>query len=231
MRYASAAFTPDGRTLLAGAIAGLECWDAAGAGPAGPPLDQITQIIRVAAAADGRTVLVEHAHGNAQAFRFWDRVASRPLGEMMPHGTPGERVGGLALSPDSRRFLAVGEAVWLYEAPSGRPLGRFLANDPWLWAAAFAPDGESFVTAGRGGSAQFRDAATGRPVGPPIPHPGEVRALALSADGRTLLPGGLDHTARAWDVPTGKPLGPALAHRGGVGYLATRKRCGAPPRR
>ena len=75
-----------------------------------------------------------------------------------------------------------------------------------MYAAAFHPDGKSFVTecglwldATEKSEARFWD-LDGRPLREPIAHPCMASAVAFSPDGTKLLTGHADFKARLWDL-------------------------------
>ena len=86
---------------------------------------------------------------------------------------------------------------------------------------AFGPDGKTFLTGSKDGTARLWDATTGQPLGPPLSgHRNRVRAVAFSPDGKTLLTGSTDKTARLWDAATYQPIGTPLQHQGPVVAVA-----------
>jgi WD40 repeat protein len=80
---------------------------------------------------------------------------------------------------------------------------------------AFAPGGETIVTAGDDGTARFWDAATGQQLRMASHHPTEqpkrqynvwIRAMALSPDGRFLATSSLDESVCLWDAATAQQI-------------------------
>jgi WD40 repeat protein len=107
--------------------------------------------------------------------------------------------------------IADGEAR-LWDAASGRLLGDPFPHQGAVTAVAFSPDGQTILTGSADRSARLWDVATGKTFCPPLAHTGTVRAGAFDPSSRLVLTGSEDGTARLWDARTGKPLGPALLH-------------------
>jgi WD40 repeat protein len=102
---------------------------------------------------------------------------------------------GVAFSPDGKRLVtATQEALYLWDARTGRPHGRPLGNKD-LNALAFSPDGRLVIAASGWGDDKVRmwEAATGRPHGRPFKLPGAAWDLAVSPNGR-LLATNVQHT-------------------------------------
>src|SRR5262249_15310417 len=86
----------------------------------------------------------------------------------------------------------------------------------WIHAAAFHPDGKSFVVGSGDGVVQAWDSVTRQPRGTPLRHERRVNAVAYSPDGTTLVTACEDGGVYLWDAATGQPLGPPLQHQGEV---------------
>ena len=109
----------------------------------------------------------------------------------------------MAFSPDGKTVLtgSCDRTARLWDAATGKPLGRIMTHQDNVNRVAFSPDGKILLTGSRDRTARFWDAATGGPLGPPLTHQGPVDAIAFSPDGKTALTGSEDRTARLWDVP------------------------------
>jgi WD40 repeat protein len=107
----------------------------------------------------------------------------------------------------------------LWDAATGRPLGRPLRHQGRIFVVEFSPDGRAAATGGADGTARLWDAATGRPLGEPLRHQGMVWAATFSPDGRVVLTGSGDENrgeGRLWDAATARPIGEPLRHQGAV---------------
>jgi predicted Ser/Thr protein kinase len=79
-------------------------------------------------------------------------------------------------------------------------------------AAAVAPDGRTFYSAGQDGVVRMWSVVDGREVGRLAGHAGAVHAVAVSRDGVLLVTGGDDTTVRVWETATGRELARLEAH-------------------
>jgi WD40 repeat protein len=101
----------------------------------------------------------------------------------------------------------------LWDAETGRPVGKALKHAAPVEFVAFSPDGKQILTSALR-TAQLWDAQTGQPIWQPIPHANpDYLPLHFSCDGKSVLTVGWEPgTARLWDTATGKPRAPYLRH-------------------
>ncbi len=186
--------------------------------------------------ADGKTLITG---GGDKAIRFWDVASGREVRQLHASSSA---IGHLALSHDGKLLAAIALRKTL---PGGAPFPSGLAwhadNNISIWdltsgkevqqltlpeperpgvsgftAAAFAPDGKTFVTGGVDQFARLWDLATGKELRRYDLGHNVVWTLALSPDGKTLagLPGGT--TVRLIDMASGNDFLPLEGHRNNV---------------
>lgn len=85
--------------------------------------------------------------------------------------------------------------------------------------AAFAPDGETIVTACRDGNVKLWSTASGRPTGVAFPHEGTVRHAAFDSQGVRLATCGEDSLVHVWDVISGESLLTLIGHDATVAHV------------
>jgi WD40 repeat protein len=87
----------------------------------------------------------------------------------------------------------------LFDAASGRSLGRLEGHEGTINSIAFSPDGLTIATAGEDRSLRVWDVATRREVAR-LPHDSRVMSVAWSRDGMALVSAEFAGVLRVWDV-------------------------------
>jgi WD40 repeat protein/serine/threonine protein kinase len=193
------AFSPDGRTVLTGSVDNtVQLWETATGRPFGLPLLHQDEVRAVAFSPDGNSVLTGCWDGMA---RLWD-LSDNCL--PLIHEAP---ISAVAFSPDGKKVLTGANCeVRLWEAGTGRPMGRPLPHGSRVCTVAFSPDAKSILTCTDGGMARLWDPTTGEPLSADLQHEPSAWPVAFSPDGKSFVVGG--GKIRSWETATGKPLGP-----------------------
>jgi WD40 repeat protein len=191
----SAAFSPDGKTLL-GAVhfqwgcsnfkitrevneTHLVAWDAKGKETWKTPA-QANEVNTILFAPDGKTVIVVDQAG--VGFR------NVGTGRELRRWPSKEPLFSARLSPDGA-WLAAGskDAVLIQEVRTGK-VRRLAVSGKEIRAVAFSPDG-SLLAGGGDKSIRFWDPKTGKSPGDCTGFPKRVEAVEFSSDGKTLFSG------------------------------------------
>jgi WD40 repeat protein/Flp pilus assembly protein TadD len=139
------------------------------------------------------------------------------LRTVLSHSFP---VNAAVLSPDGKTVLTASQNIaQLWDAASGKSLGKPLAHRGNVAAAAFSPDGKTALTGSWDKTAKLWKVAGGTPVGKPLYHPGAVLAVAFSPDGKTIATGCQDRKARLWATLTCKAISQPLDNYNPVGQV------------
>ncbi len=138
----------------------------------------------------------------------WDMIKNERL---FGFSTENKRVMSVAFSPDDKTLaVSQGDAVKLWDVPSGTARVHWRAHTHRIDKVAFTPDGRTLVTScGIDGTVKFWDLKTfefrqpeGQPVAP-------VHALTFSPDGQTLIVAGGNMPHKVFEeiyLPTGTRL-------------------------
>jgi WD40 repeat protein len=197
----SAAFSPDGKTLVTGGTPDgtVHRWEVTTGRPLGPPLRHMdrSQVITIACSPDGKILVTGGTDGTAQR---WEADTGRSLAPPLRHQG---YVSAVAFSPDGKTVLtgSYDNTAQLWDAATGRPLSLPLRHQDVVYAVAFSPDGKAVVTGSGDHRVGLWDAATGRPLAPPFRGGGGIKAAAFSPDGKAIFAAGWSLPTQRWDVP------------------------------
>jgi WD40 repeat protein len=168
-------------------------------------------VYTLAYARDGQTL----ASGDTGGFvKLWD-LTSGQVRLTLPR--QGGDVLALAFAPDGKTLASSvlhkqpnqdGVKVWgevkLWDPYTGRKRALVWKSPRYIWALAFAPDGQTLALASIDHTIRLWDLAGGECRATLRGHTGAVLTLAYSPDGKWLASGGADKTIRLWDPGTGK---------------------------
>jgi RNA polymerase sigma factor (sigma-70 family) len=212
-RYTAMAFTPDGKTLVAGDDVGtIHVFTiATGKERRSFGVANVKGISELVVSPDGKRLA---ALGGGDGFlRLWDlargteeRALDLPQGEL-PDGP-----GSIVFSPDSRTLLAgvrkgVRTALRSWDVLSGKP-GRAWVDDPTIGVVpAVSPDGKVLAVMNDAGVIRLWDRETGKEKHPREASPCGLRAVCFQPDGKALWTLGADFALRKWEAATGRLLG------------------------
>jgi RNA polymerase sigma factor (sigma-70 family) len=204
------AFTPDGKSLVAGEgePGRVRVWDVAAGKPRDLPDQGVWMGRAMALSADGKTVAMG---GPRNIIRLWDVTTGNGL---FPESEGHDgAVRTVAYSPDGNLLVSGGDSGHLHfwDSATGRHLRRLKGSS--ATTATFAPDGKRLATAWMWGpTARVWDVEKGEEL-LRLPHDDadRVEAIAFSADGKTvvIVTGSSNsrvHRLRSWDKAMGKPL-------------------------
>jgi WD40 repeat protein/serine/threonine protein kinase len=153
---ARVAFSPDGKTVVAGGHDDTTArfWDTATGAPTGLSIPLPGGVAWLSFSRDGTGLLTAAADGT---LRLWDAATGRPIGAPVQHRA---KVFTADLSADGQRILSgFGEKlarVWDIAA-TGQPLGPPLAHRASVSKVAFSPDGRTALSVTDGNEALLWD--------------------------------------------------------------------------
>jgi len=217
----SAAWAPDGQTILSGDWDGtIKLWDAA-SGQLRRTLPGTKKAVRCLAVAPDGVLVAAGVNEKGKDLRVWDARAGEPRPGFKGHRL---RTRALAFAPDGRT-LATGSAgakklgeIKLWDSATGQER-RTVSVPAEVLALAYSPDGRRLASAGGDGTVCLWDAADLAERHTLAGHGRAVRCVAFSPDGKLLASAGDDRTVRLWDVDTGREKAALPGHPREVKWL------------
>jgi WD40 repeat protein len=208
------AFSPDGKTLAAGAADRVLLWELTTGGVRADLGPSRCGLGAVAFTPDGRHLLAASI-ARPQA-TLWDLPTGKAAAEFRE---PGEGVTCCALRPQSKTLASGDErgTVRLWDRATGMPSRRLSGPKPQgyrTFALAFSPDGKTLAVGGgsRGGLTSawgevgLWDVARRKVRRTLRDFNDGVVTVAFAPDGKSLFAGGPCHPLRLWDPSTGERL-------------------------
>lgn len=186
------------RTLLASA--GLEgtikLWDSATGAARGTLKGHNYAVYALAFSPDGRWLA---SAGKDRIILVWDLKSRTVNYEITGHE---KAINALTFSPDSRMLASAGEAIRIWNAPAGEPLGVLYAHKGRVLSLDFSADGQWLASAGTGGVIKLWDFRADRNINL-SGAPESVFTVRFSPDSHWLASGGNDRLIQVWSVDNG----------------------------
>ncbi|MEQ1718503.1 MAG: WD40 repeat domain-containing protein [Hyphomicrobium sp.] len=232
------AFSPDSRTLLAGAYNNeVKIWDVVARKERVTLSGHAREVRAIAVSPDGRLAATGSATWLSEpktedekkkqtksqkeeledySLRLWLVETGKYI-----HWFDGthENISAVAFSPDGTRLISGGKEriIKLWDVANRKTLKSF------EWSSIYSVDTLAFLSNSRqivsGGYDEVRlwDTETGKEVRT-LKTPGS--AVAVSPNGRLIATGGRDNLVRIWDAMTGKEVRSLIGHTGSVNALS-----------
>jgi len=210
-----AAFSPDGKRLLAGNKTGVaRVWDVATGNVIGD-LKSSDPIWSVALSPDGKQALT----GGDKTVHLWNVDTGTEIRTFDGHT---DRVFFVAFSPDGTQAITHSndKTTRLWDVANGNGIRNFKGHACEIKAVAFSPDSKQLLIGCSNKSAHLLDAATGQEIRRFKGYVRRVNSVAFSPDGRQVVIGGEDNTAALWDLVAGRETGQFKGHSGAVRAVA-----------
>ncbi len=195
------AFTPDGRSLVAGSFdSTVALWDvASGASIRQIKLKEYASCL--ALSTDGKTLAAAGIDG--KTVRGYDLANGQEVFKLSPGlnlllGPPS--TGTLAFGPGDKSLAMGGFGAGIWDIATGKQTVPLAGAGTCI---TFTRDGNMLLADGLAGIIRLFNAATGKELQPRAGHNSFVNGLAFAPDGQTLFSKG-DGAIR-WDLRSGKP--------------------------
>lgn len=215
-----AAFTPDGKYVMAADVKGNQRL-----------LDSVTgsevksfqnHSKSLCFSPDGQFVIAEAAKP-ASSINIVEVATGRVVSTLNIDGgfQQGIQAYCMAFSPDGKLVAGTNElgAARVWDAGTGRALSKFegVEGGPDYWLnSPFSADSKFIVFSTFQHDVRVWDATSGTQISEMSGHDSDVNSAVFSPDATKVATASADHTARIWDAKTGKLISSLSDHTGGV---------------
>ena len=196
------AFGPDNRTLATASFDGTARTFDVTTGREVARVKHDQTVWSVAFSSDGKWVASGDANGTVKVWRPGS-------GEVGTTFSVGRSFNKVAFSADGKRLVGVGDEAVVWDIGTNAELARVTVRSEntsgQFLTVVFAPDGNTFATAGLDGHARSWRVSDGKMIAD-FPHEAAVMSLTYSPDGGYLATGSEDKLARIWEIASGREI-------------------------
>jgi WD40 repeat protein len=211
----SVVFTSDGRSVVTGSKDGLvQLWNLRTREREGEPIHHEGGVSGLDICRSNDEILV----GGGGLAQRWNVRSGVKIGDPLQHSNDSALNITTAISPNSKRFLTMGEdgTAKLWNASAG--LVAVLTHDNSIGGGAFSRDSTQAITASHDGTARVWDASNGTLLAS-LTHQSEVFSAAFVSASRAITCS--RQGAQVWDLRFQKRLGAPFKGQHGI-FLGTR---------
>lgn len=202
----SAAFSPNGKTLITTGVCGtIRFWDASDGQAIGDAFTDAGVVTEVSFHPTENWFVT-----GGETTRVWDVSTREPVSPQLEHF---EGIsGGLARFSPNGQSVATLQGLW--NIPNWNKQEGILSDTSV--ARDFSDDGRFLACARRDWTVRLWDVERQQQFGKLLQHPARVRAVDFSPDGQKLACASMDESVRLWNVKTQTPFHPQFALPGPV---------------
>lgn len=199
------AFSHDGRYALSGSSDNtVRLWDIATGENLLMMEGHFNQITSLAFSPDDRFAV---SGSWDWTIRLWDLETGETVRIFEDSSDANGGIEGVAISPDGRFLLAVGNGLMrLWDIETGEMLRVFEGHEGTVWSVVFTPDGRSALSAGSDGTVRLWDVETGEMLRVFEGNGSSVLDVAVTPDAVYVLGALWDGTMHLWNMNTGQTL-------------------------
>ena len=196
----SAAFSPDGKTLVSGGFGTVKFWNAENGRQINPQKGYIYQISSVAVSPDGKLL----ASGNFNTINLWNLQTGNQI-KTLEHGN---WVESIAFSPDGKMLASASfdKTINLWNVETGQVIKTLRGHISSIYSIKFSPDGKTLASGSADKTIKLWSVETGQVIDSFENHRASVKAVAFSPSGKAIASASFDGTIKLWNIETGQVI-------------------------
>jgi hypothetical protein len=216
---AALAYSPDGKTLAAGAYGRVTVWDLGAARPARVLSNVLGAVNVLRFSPDGKLLCVGGGQPSAKGdLRLFDTADWKLRATLGGHD---DVVASVDFRHDGKKLASASfdRTVRVWDLATLKTERTLTMHSDFVHAIAYSPDGKYLASASKDRAVRLTEADTGKGVFTFADREQDVLAVAYSRDGKGVVASGLEPALSWWNTATGARLRSAGGHRGAVHEL------------
>jgi serine/threonine protein kinase len=213
----SAAFSPDGKTLVSGSgDKTIKLWNLLTGEQIRTLPRHSDSVSSVAISPDGKTLV---SSSGDKTIKLWNLETGEEIRTLPGHS---DSVSSVAISPDGKTLISGSwdKTIKLWNLETGEEIRTLTGHSDYVVSVAISADGKTLVSGSYDKTIKLWNLLTGEKIRTLTGHSDSVSSVAISPDGKTLVSGSGDKTIKLWNLLTGEKIRTLTGHSNLVSSVA-----------